>query len=89
MAIQDRLVTEAYDGVREFLETVSELATQAREVRGMYDALGGAEALAGYQWPEGYTEADFVEAMDALGAILTYVGTSGHQAKLYKLRMAF
>lgn len=89
MAIQDRLVTEAYDGVRQFLETVSDLATQAREVRGMYDALGGAAALEGYAWPEGYSEEEFVEAMDALGAILTYIATSGHQAKLYKLRMAF
>lgn len=89
MAIQDRLVSESHEGVRQFLETVSDLGTQAREVRGMYDALGGQAALEGYVWPEGYGEDDFVEAMDALGAILTYIATSGHQAKLYKLRMAF
>ncbi|MEZ4542115.1 MAG: hypothetical protein R3C43_19230 [Chloroflexota bacterium] len=89
MAIQDKLVTESHEGVTQFLETVSDLATQAREVRGVYDALGGAAVLEGYVWPEGFTEQDFVEAMDALGAILTYIATSGYQAKLYKLRLAF
>lgn len=89
MSVQDRLVSDTHAKAEAALRTVTQLSAQLREIHGQYQALGGQAALAGYPWPEGYTEADFVAGMNAVGQIINYIETSGHYAPLIKLRLAF
>jgi hypothetical protein len=89
MTVQDRLASDTHAKTETALRTVTQLSAQLREIYGQYQALGGQPALAGYPWPEGYTEADFVDSMSAVAQIINYIETSGHYAPLIKLRLAF
>lgn len=89
MSVQDRLVIDTHAKTENALRTVTQLSGQLREIYGQYEALGGQTALAGYPWPEGYTETDFITGMTAVAQIINYIETSGHYAPLIKLRLAF
>ena len=66
MSVQDQLVIDTHAKTETALRTVTQLSAQLREIYGQYEALGGQTALAGYPWPEGYTEADFITGMTAV-----------------------
>ncbi len=53
-----------------------------------WEALGVA-ALAGYTWPEGYTQADFEALVAVLNALPDSVVTTSSRNALYKLVATF
>ena len=49
----------------------------------------GAPALVGFEWPEGYTQADFESLMTVLNALPRIIVTDAARNALYKLIATF
>lgn len=67
--------------VLDSLENTRRLVTRITE---RMEALG-IGVLAGYQWPEGYTQADFVALYQALDALNGLIVENDVRDKLFKL----
>lgn len=78
------LVTNTRENALALLNQLEQAKTTATRIVQRMEALG-AGALVGYEWPNGYTQADFVALYQALDALPGSVVTGDTRDKLWKL----
>lgn len=85
MAQADLVVTQTHTTVVQVLEHIEAAQALASARVAQITALGGgAAAVAGYEWPAGVTEQDFLDAVTSLATKLPALITDGHNTNLYE-----
>lgn len=85
MAQSDNVVTQTHTTVVEVLQHIEQAQALAAARVAQITALGGgATAVAGYEWPAGVTEQDFLDAVSSLSSKLPALITDGHNTNLYE-----
>ena len=78
------LVTNTSENALALLNQLEQAKTTATRIVQRMEALGTA-ALTGYEWPEGYTQADFVALYQALDGLPGSVVSDDVRNQLWKL----
>ena len=82
------LVYRTVEDVNQIKNKLAEIHDLIDQVSERYGALGVA-ALAGYVWPEGYTQADFESLVAVLAALPDSVVTTSSRNAIFKLVATF
>lgn len=87
MAQKDYIVTETHEKVKRILLLVEEAqALSAATVQQWHKVAAGTK-LGGYEWPEGYSEEEFVTAISSLELAMPDI-LGEHGTNLYKMKTA-
>ena len=78
------LVTRSTEDASALLVELERTRTIARRITERMEAIG-SQALAGYEWPEGYTGSDFLELYQALNTLPGSVVDDDTRDALFKL----
>lgn len=87
MAQGDFIVTETHEKVKRILTLVEQAQALSAEVVQQWNKVSAVSKLGGYQWPEGYSEEEFVTAIASLQTLMPDV-LGDHGTNLYKLKTA-
>jgi len=82
------IVTDTHEKVKRILMLIEQAQGLSAEVVQQWNKVSGASKLGGYQWPEGYSEEDFVTAISSLQTLMPDV-LGAHGTNLYRLKTAF
>lgn len=89
MATQgDYLVNNTVNDVNSMLQLLEQVGSTVSRVTERMESLG-VSALVGYEWPNGYSQADFVNLYQALDALPEMILTDDVRNSLYKLVSIF
>lgn len=81
----DLVVTQTHETVKRVLQHIEAAQALAAAQVAQITALGGgATAVAGYDWPAGVTEQNFLDAVSSLSSKIPALITDGHNTNLYK-----
>lgn len=85
MAQADNVVTNTHTTVVQVLQHIEAAQALAAARVAQIAALGGGSmSVAGYEWPEGVTEADFLAAITSLADKIPILISDGHNTNLYR-----
>lgn len=85
MANPDKLITELRTDVQQVVHHIEQAQMIAQRAATKYNSMGGDVALAGFTWPEGYTQADFTTAMSTIITFMPTILSDGRGTNLYRL----